>query len=103
MIYMSAGVPAVCQRAGECARMIRDGVDGMLARTSEEWFDQLKALVISPRLRQKIGERALQLIRREHTIDQAFNVLQESLLGLIQPLEESSPGRVAKNYSGATL
>src|SRR5690606_25309602 len=48
LLYMAAGLPAVCLDAGDCAALVTDGVDGMLARTEAEWEAKLEALVVSP-------------------------------------------------------
>jgi len=85
MIYMTAGIPAVCQNAGECARIIRDGVNGMLAGTEREWEEKLEALIVTPELRRRIGEQALRDIREEHSREHVFRKLEEALLAVIFP------------------
>ena len=54
------GIPALCQIAGECARTIRDGVNGTLAGSKRELEEKLESLIVSPDLRRGIGERAIQ-------------------------------------------
>jgi glycosyltransferase involved in cell wall biosynthesis len=53
--YMGAGVPAVGSPVGMNAEIIRDGVDGFLASTEEEWVEKLCALIRDRRLRHDIG------------------------------------------------
>ena len=83
LLYMTGGVPAVCQNAGDCAKVIMDGVTGMLANTPEEWEQKLDLLITSPELRARIGQNAAQAVRTEHTLSHVFRVLEESLLDVI--------------------
>jgi glycosyltransferase involved in cell wall biosynthesis len=78
MIYMSAAVPPVCQDAGECSRLIEDGVDGMLAATDGEWLEKMETLVVSPSLRLEMGRRALINVRREHSLDRVSADLEQA-------------------------
>lgn len=80
MIYMSAGVPAVCQDAGECSRLIEDNVDGMLAANEDEWTEKLELLVTSPTLRVEMGRRALATVRREHSLNHVTDELERAFL-----------------------
>lgn len=56
--YMAAGIPAVCSRIGYNIDLIRHGETGMLVETQEDWIEALSALIMSPDLRQRIGEAA---------------------------------------------
>jgi glycosyltransferase involved in cell wall biosynthesis len=80
MIYMTRGVPPLCQNGGECARIIRDGENGMLAATPEEWAEKLDLLIQSPARRREMGQRALDSVRSEHSLAAVFRQLDESLL-----------------------
>jgi len=93
-LYMSAGVASVCQKAGECADVIQDGVTGMLASNDEEWFEKLDALICSAELRQKMGEQARAAVRKEHTLEyvaarleEALYPMSEQILSTPRPLE----------------
>ena len=46
--------------------VIRDGVDGLLARTRQEWYDQLKKLVKNPNMAKDIGAAAKERIFAEY-------------------------------------
>ena len=83
MLYMSAGVPPVCQRAGDCVRIIEDGLTGMLADTMEEWSKKIEILIINPELRKEIGQRAAVAIRQEHSLEYVFKILSNTLSTVI--------------------
>jgi glycosyltransferase involved in cell wall biosynthesis len=54
--YQSAGLPVVCSPVGINATMIRDGVSGFHARTTDEWVDRIKRLLADKELRRRMGE-----------------------------------------------
>jgi glycosyltransferase involved in cell wall biosynthesis len=56
--YMMMGLPCVATDIGTTPLIIRDGKNGLLVRTNEEWLDALRALLDQPDLRRKLGEQA---------------------------------------------
>ena len=84
MIYMTGGVPPVCQNSGESTRVIEDGRTGMLANSQEEWYQKLRLLVESPQLRREMGQRAHEDIRKEHSRQAVFQELQEAFLAILR-------------------
>jgi len=54
--YMACGVPVVLSRVGENAFLVRDGENGMLAMSTEEWVEKIKQLYMNESLRKQIGE-----------------------------------------------
>jgi glycosyltransferase involved in cell wall biosynthesis len=56
--YMALGTPAVCSPVGVNAQIIRDGENGRLASTEDEWTAQLQELIESPGLRTRLGLEA---------------------------------------------
>ncbi|MGE5402771.1 MAG: glycosyltransferase [Ignavibacteriales bacterium] len=81
-IFMSAGVPVVCQKAGECETLIIDGVSGMLAENKQQWFLKLEALITSSDLRNTLGQKGLESVIRENS----FENVSERLLSIIMML-----------------
>jgi glycosyltransferase involved in cell wall biosynthesis len=53
--YMGLGIPAVCSPVGVNTDLIRDGENGFLANSAEEWIARLTVLLRSPELRRKLG------------------------------------------------
>lgn len=68
--FMEAGVlgiPTVAVRNQTFSEVITDGVDGLLAMTTVEWVTVLEKLIVDPKLRQVMGERARQKVLRDYT------------------------------------
>lgn len=74
-LYMSAGAVALCQQIGESAAMIQDGVDGVLAATEEDWLEKLKWLINDRQRISEIGQRGLELVRKDYSLDCCFERL----------------------------
>lgn len=56
--YMAFGLPCVATNVGTTPRIIRDGDNGLLVHSEEEWLAALERLIDDPLLRRKLGERA---------------------------------------------
>jgi glycosyltransferase involved in cell wall biosynthesis len=69
--YAMAGAPAIVSGfdGGGPYDVVRDGVDGLVARTASDWDRHLRALAISPDLRAEIGGRARERALAEYTIE----------------------------------
>ena len=78
-IYMSGGVAAVCSEVGQCRELVSDGVNGMLARSRDEWLRKLERLVVDAELRRAIAQRGLETARREHSLQRCFDSLSRAL------------------------
>jgi glycosyltransferase involved in cell wall biosynthesis len=55
-LYMAAGIPCVASPVGVNRSIIRNGENGFLANSEEEWIETLKKLITEPHLRQKLGQ-----------------------------------------------
>lgn len=53
--YMAVGVPGVISRVGTALDIVRDGENGLLAGSDDEWVDKICRLIEDPQLRQRIG------------------------------------------------
>jgi glycosyltransferase involved in cell wall biosynthesis len=56
--YMAFGLPTVATNVGTTPNIIRDGENGLLVRTDEEWLEALERLIRNPALRRRLGEAA---------------------------------------------
>jgi glycosyltransferase involved in cell wall biosynthesis len=54
--YMACGVPVVASPVGVTTDMIRDGHNGFLARSEDEWVTRLEQLLDDAALRKRMGE-----------------------------------------------
>jgi glycosyltransferase involved in cell wall biosynthesis len=53
--YMALGIPAVCSPVGVNTDIIRDGENGFLAASEDEWVQKLTQLLHSAELRARLG------------------------------------------------
>jgi L-malate glycosyltransferase len=56
--YMMMGLPCVATDVGTTPLIIRDGENGLLVRTEDEWLNALVRLLDDPQLRRRLGEAA---------------------------------------------
>ena len=79
LLYMSGGIPVVAQRGGDCATLIEDGVNGMLADSQEEWEGQLELLLASAERRQAMGEAGHRLVAQRNSLAAVSASLEDEL------------------------
>jgi glycosyltransferase involved in cell wall biosynthesis len=56
--YMAFGLPCVATDVGTTPMIIRDGENGLLVRSDEEWLAALERLLDDAELRRRLGEKA---------------------------------------------
>jgi glycosyltransferase involved in cell wall biosynthesis len=56
--YMIVEAPPVATDVGTVSSFIRNGENGFLVRTDEEWLEALERLIRDPELRQRVGRQA---------------------------------------------
>ncbi len=84
--YMAAGIPAVASPVGVNSEIIRHGVNGWLATTTDEWIFVLRQLLSQPNRSVSVIEAARQ------TVVERFSV-QAQLPRLVACLEAVSTGQ----------
>jgi glycosyltransferase involved in cell wall biosynthesis len=55
-LYMAAGLPCIASPVGINSAIIKEGVNGLLAATENQWHSALKTLLDKPELRHSMGE-----------------------------------------------
>lgn len=68
LTYMSLAIPAVLSPVGVNKDIIRDGENGFLAASTEEWIEKLSLLIEDEALRKKIGEAGRQTVREFYSL-----------------------------------
>lgn len=68
--YMAVGVPFVSSWVGGAKDFVVDGENGLVARTSEDWYRCLKSLLRSLELRRKLARSGRTLVETEYSIEQ---------------------------------
>ncbi len=66
--YMAVGVPVVASSVGMVKDFIKEGVNGYLARTEEEWIEKISKLMEDSDLRKSIG------LAGRKTVEERFSV-----------------------------
>jgi glycosyltransferase involved in cell wall biosynthesis len=66
--YMAVGVPAVVSRVGMAVDIIRNGENGFLVSSEEEWLRRLTELIDSTSLRQRLAAAG------RRTIEEGFSI-----------------------------
>lgn len=79
--YMAAGIPAVASPIGVNNEIIKDGVNGYLAASSEEWLEKFSCLLRSNQLRGEIGRRGRETVERHYSIHANMPALTGVLKG----------------------
>ena len=67
--YMATGLPTVSSPVGEILYIIKDGVNGFLAKNEEEWEKKLEMLIKDVNLRKRIGKEARKTIVDDYSIE----------------------------------
>ncbi len=67
--YMALGIPAILSPVGVNNTIIKNGENGFLCSSSEEWKNQLSKLIISAELRQKIGMQGRKTVEQHYSVE----------------------------------
>ena len=65
--YMALGIPTICSPVGVNSTIIKDGENGFLAGSTEEWIEKIKMLIHSAKLRRKIGVAGRETVEQEYS------------------------------------
>jgi glycosyltransferase involved in cell wall biosynthesis len=79
-LYMSCGIPVVASAIGHNCNIIKNGFNGFLANSKNEWFEYLNNLIINEHLRKNIGENGFNFVRNEYSIENCYSQLRNNFL-----------------------
>lgn len=74
--FMGLGMPIVASATGSNLEIIKDGVNGFLARTESEWYEKLKLLIENPELRLRLGSEARKTAVEKFDIEKQYDFLE---------------------------
>jgi glycosyltransferase involved in cell wall biosynthesis len=66
--YMAVGVPGVISRVGSAIDIVKEGENGFLASTEDEWVEKVARLIEDPELRRRIGAAGRRTAERDFSI-----------------------------------
>lgn len=78
--YMAAGKPVIASPVGVNIHIVRNGENGFLANTDEEWAGALRTLIENPALRQRMGRAGRRRVEEEFCLSVSAPKLVELLL-----------------------
>jgi glycosyltransferase involved in cell wall biosynthesis len=78
-IYMSGEAVAVCSPVGQCRELIQDGINGMLAASTDEWEAKMERLIADSSLRRAIAAEGLATVRSGFSIESSYRRLRAVL------------------------
>jgi glycosyltransferase involved in cell wall biosynthesis len=67
--YMALGIPAVMSPVGVNCDIIRNGENGFLAGSPDEWFEKLCLLIDDPTLRTRLGAAGRKTVEDHYSFD----------------------------------
>lgn len=92
--YQAAGLPVVANPVGVHPEMIRSGIDGFLASTSDGWVEAIRRLADDPELRRRMGRAARISLETKYSVEQwapAFVAVIAGARPLVNLEARSSP------------
>jgi glycosyltransferase involved in cell wall biosynthesis len=83
--YMALGIPAVVSPVGVNAEIVRDGENGFLASTPEEWVARAAMLLTNAELRRRLGSAARRTVEDRYSArvhaPRLAKILREAVAG----------------------
>jgi len=67
--YMACAVPAIVSPVGANKSLIKDGIDGWHAESTEDWISIISGIVDSPSVISTVGKRAQEKVQEEYSYD----------------------------------
>lgn len=84
--YMAVGIPIVASDIGLNRTVVRNGGNGFLAGSNEEWVEQLSLLIASPDLRRRLGAAGRRMASERFSLARQA----ECLVGIVRRCAEGS-------------
>jgi glycosyltransferase involved in cell wall biosynthesis len=90
------GIPSVMSPTANYLDIIKNGEDGFIAETTEDWVKTLNNLIIDANLRQSMGVQAHDRVLSEYTPDVLGKDLMVELKRTVQKLQDINRGDLKK-------
>jgi len=74
--YMACGVLSITSPVGENNYLIEDGINGFLARSTEDWVEKIKKVYNDPALFVRLGKKAQETILKEYSFEANIPIIQ---------------------------
>ena len=77
--YMACGKPVIASKVGANTAIVREGIDGFLVESEEEWLQALLKLCTDGDLRARMGRSALQRFRENYSVEKNAPIIHRVL------------------------
>jgi glycosyltransferase involved in cell wall biosynthesis len=81
--YMSIGIPCCASPVGINKTLIKNGVNGYLCETDEQWVECLSKLIDDEQLRRKMGANGRKIVEERYSLQVVYPKFKESLSSLL--------------------
>lgn len=85
------GIPSVLSSTANYRDVVKDGEDGFLATTEEEWYLALKNLAGSQALRQQVGQAAQKRAQDDYSLQALGSTLAATLDDFVSGIQKAKP------------
>lgn len=85
------GIPSVLSSTANYRDVVKDGKDGFLATTEQEWYSALKKLVGSQALREKVGQAAQKRAKDDYSLQALGSALVGTLEECVGKIQKAKP------------
>jgi len=82
---MAVGIPCIASPVGINMELIRDGENGFLAATEDQWYEKISLLTRDQELRKKMGMRGRDFVVKNYSFEVAAPKLISALRQLSSP------------------
>jgi glycosyltransferase involved in cell wall biosynthesis len=82
--FMACGVPVVAAAVGVNCEIIRDGVNGFLASSEDEWVEKLGRLLADPGLRRRFAEAGRRTVEERYSLQVNAPRVAATIRGVVE-------------------
>ncbi|PKR82084.1 group 1 glycosyl transferase [Brumimicrobium salinarum] len=79
--YMALGIPSILSPVGVNNKIVKDGLNGYLCSSTDEWKARLVALITNPELRKSIGQAGRKTVEEKYSVESNYGKYLEVLGG----------------------
>lgn len=81
--YMAMGIPVICSPVGTNLDLVTDGVEGLHARTQQEWVAAAEALAADPSRRRRMGIQGRKKVESRYSAARTAPVLASIIHSMV--------------------
>ena len=81
---MACGLPVVASPVGYNSLLVKDGVNGYLAESTDEWVDRLRHLKDNLAIREEMGRRGRKIVEEKYCIQVTAPLIKDLLRKAIE-------------------